>query len=88
MGRCHNTNMATRGLQVYRCFKHSFRGLLVSDRAYTTTATCSLFVERCAINFFQAQGLRYIHTSKGRHGLDEFFQKGEDLIEDAEKTGF
>lgn len=81
----HDINMATRG-QLCSLFKHSFRGLLFADRTYTTTG--GLFIpDQSVYNSTRTLGPRHIHTSERRPGLDEFFQEGEDLIEDAEKTG-
>ena len=31
---------------------------------------------------------KVLHTASAVNGLDEFFQKGDDLIEDGEKTGY
>ena len=77
--------VATRG-QFYRAtfgilsaFRHPVNG-------FGNERSISFAVARAPL--IEGVYSRRLHTGGIRNGLDEFFQKGEDLIENAEKTGY
>ena len=82
-GRCQ---MATRGL-----FWHTGKLLRSLDLLVSKSLSYrpAEFLRPQAIRVLGVYRVerRPIHASSARSGLEEFFQKGENLIEDAEKTG-
>ena len=70
---------------------HLYRAVNVSSalcRPVTIFATeKSIYLTVPRVPVIETGYSRQLHSGIIRYGLDEFFQKGEDLIEDAEKTG-
>lgn len=51
-------------------------------------SSCSLArLHLSAVTTHVLQHTRCVHTSASFHGLEEFFPSGDNLVEDAEKTG-
>ncbi len=82
------SNMAARGHQCWKVFQQLYAvgnplkgALQIRSFSYIAVKLVHLDISEtvCAHRRF--------HLTCTANGLDEFFQKGDDLIEDAEKTG-